>query len=86
MTTNAVDFVEVNEHDFRVLIVPFKNLPFKRMMPMIDLSIKSPQSPELFAMLVEVFTEHLPFDKISEFESKNMHEAADIIAAWMASE
>lgn len=83
---DEIDLVEISEHDFRVLVRPFNSMPFKRMMPMIELSIKSPESPELFRLLVEVFTENLPIDKVSEFENLNMKQASDVIASWMNQE
>lgn len=81
---NELDFVEVNKHGFKVLIVPFNLMPFKRMMPLIEMSIKNPESQEMFSMLVEVFMENLPVDKVEEFEQYPMMEASDIIAEWMA--
>lgn len=82
--TDELDFVEVDKHGFKVLIKPFNSMPFKRMMPIIEMSIKNPESQQMFAMLVEVFIENLPVDKVTEFEEFPMMEASDIIAEWMA--
>lgn len=83
MLNEELDFIEVDIHNFRVLIRPFASLPFKTMMPIIDLSTKTPDSPEVFAMLVKVFTDNLPVDKVQEFENCTMQEAIDIVGEWM---
>lgn len=83
MTSSELDFIEIDKHNFRVLMRPMASLPFKRMMPIIEMSIRNPDSPELFRMLVEVFSENLPVDKVDEFEKCTMQEASDIIAEWM---
>lgn len=83
MLNEELDFIEVDVHNFRVLMRPFSSLPFKVMMPIIDLSTKTPDSPEVFAMLVKVFTENLPVDKVAQFENCTMQEAIDIVAEWM---
>lgn len=86
MLNEELDFVEVDAHNFRVLMRPFASMPFKTMMPIIDLSTKTPDSPEVFAMLVKVFTENLPVDKVEEFENCTMQEAVDIVGKWMSTE
>jgi hypothetical protein len=80
---DEMDFVEIDKHGFKVLIRPFNSMPFKRMMPIIEMSIKNPESQELFAMLTQVFMENLPVDKVEEFEEYSMNQAGDIIAEWM---
>jgi hypothetical protein len=84
--TNEIDLIEVNAHNFRVLIRSFNSMPFKTMMPIIDLSIKNPESPQLFQLLAQVFSENLPIDKIDEFENLNIQEASEVIAEWMNKE
>jgi len=81
--TNELDFIEINKHDFRVLIRPMSSIPFKKMLPIIDLSSSAPDSPQLFSMMAQLFTENLPVDKIEEFESMSVQQATDIIAEWM---
>jgi hypothetical protein len=83
---DELDFIEVDKHGFKVLIRPFNSMPFKRMMPIIDMSIKNPESQELFSMLTEVFMENLPVDKVEEFLEYSMNQAGDIIATWMGTD
>lgn len=86
MTNSEIDLVEINRHDFRVLVRSFKSIPVKRMVPIIDLSIKNPESPQMFTLLAEVFVENLPVDKVDDFWELNMQEASDIIESWMNTE
>lgn len=83
MKTKEVDLVEVNTPNFKVLVMPMNQVPFKKMLPILELTSEKPDSPYAFGMLARLFSEYLSEEKKTEFEDLTMQEATDVVSAWM---
>lgn len=84
MTNNDIDLVEVATDNFRVLMLPFQKLPLREMMPIMDLATVNPESSQLFKMVTDAFINHLPMDKVEEFQDMPMKDAIDVVHTWMS--